>query len=130
MREMKNAPPGFDFKPEQAPEWNRKTGSKAMKKAATISALVAAGMVFGGMTAKAADTVKIGFVMPFSGWFQPIDASTVNGAMLAVKEINAAGGVNGQQSEVVKFDNKSDPPLGADGALEVIDKGAKAILFP
>jgi branched-chain amino acid transport system substrate-binding protein len=82
------------------------------------------------MAVRAADTVKIGFVMPFSGWFQPIDASTINGAMLAVKEINAAGGVNGQQIEVVKFDNKSDPPLGADGALEVIDKGARAILFP
>lgn len=101
-----------------------------MRKVTYISALVAAGVAFGGMTAKAADTVKIGFVMPFSGWFQPIDASTINGAMLAVKEINAAGGVNGQQIEVVKFDNKSDPPLGADGALEVIDKGAKAILFP
>lgn len=105
-------------------------GNRMMKKVAYISALVAGSMAFGGVAANAADTVKIGFVMPFSGWFQPIDASSVNGATLAVKEINASGGVLGQQIEIVKFDNKSDPPLGADGALEVIDKGAKAILFP
>lgn len=78
----------------------------------------------------AADTVKFGLVMSYSGWFQPIDASTIDGAMLAVKEINAKGGVLGQQIEVVSFDNKSEPLLGADGALDVIGKGAKAILFP
>ncbi len=68
--------------------------------------------------------------MSFSGWFQPIDADTIAGAKLAVDEINAAGGVLGQPIEVVQFDNKSEPALGADGALEVIQKGAKAILFP
>lgn len=78
----------------------------------------------------AADTVKFGLVMSYSGWFQPIDASTIDGAMLAAKEINAKGGVLGQQIEVVSFDNKSEPLLGADGALEVIGKDAKAILFP
>ncbi|MGH6925908.1 MAG: ABC transporter substrate-binding protein [Propylenella sp.] len=71
-----------------------------------------------------------GLVMSFSGWFQPIDADTIAGAKLAVEEINAAGGVLGQPIEVVEFDNKSEPPLGADGAVEVIGKGAKAILFP
>ena len=76
----------------------------------------------------AADTIKFGFVMPFSGWFQPIDAATIKGAMLAIKEVNAAGGVLGKQIEAVNFDNKSEPLLGADGALEVIGKGAKAIM--
>ena len=41
-----------------------------------------------------------------------------------------AGGVLGQPIQVVEFDNKSEPPLGADGAVDVIGKGAKAILFP
>ena len=54
--------------------------------------------------AAAADKPVFGLVMSFSGWFQPI--------------------------EIVQFDNKSDPPLGADGAIDVINKGAKAILFP
>ena len=82
------------------------------------------------LPASAADKPVFGLVMSFSGWFQPIDADTIAGAKLAVEEINAAGGVLGQPIEIVEFDNKSDPPLGADGAVEVIGKGAKAILFP
>ncbi len=80
--------------------------------------------------AQADDKPVFGLVMSFSGWFQPIDADTIAGAKLAVEDINAAGGVLGQPIEVVEFDNKSEPALGADGAIEVIEKGAKAILFP
>src|SRR5258708_19935320 len=80
--------------------------------------------------AMAADKPVFGLVMSFSGWFQPIDADTIAGAKLAVDEINAAGGVLGQPIELAQFDNKSEPPLGADGAVDVIGKGAKAILFP
>ncbi|MBV9635290.1 MAG: ABC transporter substrate-binding protein, partial [Methylobacteriaceae bacterium] len=54
----------------------------------------------------------------------------IKGARLAVDEINAAGGVLGHPLKVVEFDNKSEPALGADGAVEVIGKGAKAILLP
>ncbi len=81
-------------------------------------------------SAQAQDKPVFGLVMSFSGWFQPIDADTIAGAKLAVDDINAAGGVLGQPIEIVEFDNKSEPPLGADGAIDVIDKGAKAILFP
>ena len=78
----------------------------------------------------AADKPVFGLVMSFSGWFAPVDADTIAGAKLAVADVNAAGGVLGQPIEVVEFDNKSEPPLGADGAVDVIGKGAKAILFP
>ncbi|KPQ05638.1 MAG: branched-chain amino acid transport system substrate-binding protein [Rhodobacteraceae bacterium HLUCCA12] len=80
--------------------------------------------------ASAQEIVKVGFVMSYSGWFEPIDASTIRGAMLAIDDINADGGVLGRQVEVVSFDNRSEPALGADGALEAIDQGAVAILFP
>jgi branched-chain amino acid transport system substrate-binding protein len=101
-----------------------------MPTIARLAATLAATLSFCAIDAKAAEPVKIGIVMSYSGWFQPIDASTINGAMLAIKDINAKGGVLGSQIQVEKFDNKSEPPLGADGALEVINKGAKAILFP
>lgn len=101
-----------------------------MMKTVPFLGLLAASLSLGCVSANAADPVKVGFVMSYSGWFQPIDAGTINGALLAVKEINAAGGVLGSQIEVATFDNKSEPALGADGAYDVIDKGAKAILFP
>jgi branched-chain amino acid transport system substrate-binding protein len=101
-----------------------------MRIGVRLAAAMVATLSFAVAQAPAAEPVKFGLVMSFSGWFQPIDASTVNGALLAVKEINAKGGVLGHPLEIVKFDNKSEPPLGADGALDVIGKGAKAILFP
>ncbi|HUG60351.1 MAG TPA: ABC transporter substrate-binding protein [Methylomirabilota bacterium] len=97
------------------------------------SLLSAVAMMAAASTASPAlaqDKPVFGLVMSFSGWFQPIDADTIAGAKLAVDDINAAGGVLGQSIEIVEFDNKSEPPMGADGAMEVIDKGAKAILFP
>ena len=100
----------------------RKFGMAALA-ACTISALATT-------MGWSADKPVFGLVMSFSGWFPPIDADTIAGAKLAVDEINAAGGVLGQPIEVVEFDNKSEPPLGADGAVDVIGKGAKAILFP
>jgi branched-chain amino acid transport system substrate-binding protein len=94
------------------------------------AAILASAAIGIGLPAAAQDKPVFGLVMSFSGWFQPIDADTIAGAKLAVEEINAAGGVLGQPIEIVEFDNKSEPPLGADGAVEVIGKGAKGILFP
>ena len=102
-----------------AKRWNR-----------MASAVLAVTLGLGVAAAQAADPVVFGLVMPTSGWFAPIDAATVKGAKLAVDEINAKGGVLGSKIELAEFDTKSEPPLGADGAVEVIAKGAKAILVP
>ena len=80
--------------------------------------------------ALASDPIIIGFDMPFSGWFQPIDDGTVKGAQLAIDDINKAGGVLGRPLKEVDYDMKSEPPLGADGAIDLIAKGAKLILVP
>jgi branched-chain amino acid transport system substrate-binding protein len=101
-----------------------------MKIVKRLAASLAALLTLSAAPALAADPVKVGLVMSFSGWFQPVDGSTINGALLAIKEINAKGGLLGHPIEVLKFDNKSEPPLGADGALDVINKGAKLVLFP
>jgi branched-chain amino acid transport system substrate-binding protein len=98
-------------------------------KQLVIVAASAAALSFAS-AARADDKPVLGLVMSFSGWFQPIDADTIAGAKLAVDDINAAGGILGQPIKIVEFDNKSEPPLGADGAIDVIGKGAKAILFP
>ncbi len=95
-----------------------------------LAAFVAIAAMTAATSAWSADKPVFGLVMSFSGWFAPIDADTIAGAKLAVDEINAAGGVLGQPIEIVQFDNKSQPPLGADGAIDVIGKGAKAILLP
>lgn len=105
-------------------------GNNIMKLSVRIAAVLLAGTAITAANAEDADPIKIGFIMPYSGWFQPVDATTINGAMLAVKELNQGGGVLGRQLEVLAFDNKSEPPLGADGTVEVIEQGARMILFP
>src|SRR5580692_9609534 len=105
--------PSWGSTPRLAPEFRRRIGAMKTRMQSLIGlglALVAAS------GATAADKPVFGLVMSFSGWFQPIDADTIAGAKLAVDDINASGGVLGQPIEIVQFDNKSDPPLGADGA--------------
>ena len=103
------------------------TGTRAWK----FLCVVASALCLGGAAhAENGKPIVIGLVMPYSGWFQPIDDATIKGALLAIDDINAKGGVLGRKLEVVEFDNKSEPPRGADGAIEVISKGATAILFP
>ena len=95
------------------------------------AALAAIGLAAScAVPARAADPVVFGLVMPESGWFAPIDAATIKGAKLAVDDINAAGGILGHPVSIVAFDTKSEPPLGADGAIDVIGRGARAILVP
>src|ERR1700722_9203980 len=98
----------------------RKLGRKIGMAALAASAVVA---LTATTTTWAADKPVFGLVMSFSGWVAPGDAATFAGPKLALAESSAAGGVLGQPIEIVEFDNKSEPPLGADGAVEVIGKG-------
>jgi len=74
------------------------------------------------------EPIIVGMDMAFSGWFQPIDDSTEKGIELAVDDINGAGGVLGRKLKIERYDMKSEPPLGADGAIDLIARGAKVIL--
>ena len=54
------------------------------------------------------DTLKVGINMELSGDVATYGQDTVKGIELAIEQINAAGGIDGKQVEVVKYDNKSD----------------------
>lgn len=72
--------------------------------------------------ASAADTVKIGAVLPFSGGLEIFGEQAKAGIDLAVKEINDAGGVQGHQLEVIYEDNKTDPKTSVEKANKLIRK--------
>ena len=57
---------------------------------------------------KDANTVKIGLNMELSGAVAGYGNQEKEGAELAVKEINDAGGINGKKVELIVKDNKSD----------------------
>jgi branched-chain amino acid transport system substrate-binding protein len=57
--------------------------------------------------AGAADPIKLGSIFSLTGSYATIEDPALKGAKLAVKEVNAAGGVKGQQIELIQYDGKS-----------------------
>ncbi|MEO7125792.1 MAG: ABC transporter substrate-binding protein [Nakamurella sp.] len=54
-------------------------------------------------------TIKIGFFSPQSGSEASDGKSALDAAQLAVKDINAAGGLDGKKIQLVQYDDGSDP---------------------
>jgi len=54
-------------------------------------------------------TIKIGLNYELSGAVATYGQASVDGIVMAVDEINANGGINGKQVELVRYDNKSEP---------------------
>ncbi|WP_225080092.1 ABC transporter substrate-binding protein [Streptomyces sp. CoT10] len=74
--------------------------------------------------------ITIGFIGGMSGVFAPYEKPALDGAELAVKEINAAGGVDGRPLKLVTEDNKSDINESARAGQAILDDGAVASLVP
>lgn len=74
--------------------------------------------------AAAQDEVVIGFAIAQSGWMDAYDGPPLKGAMMAIEEFNAAGGILGKQIRAVVSDTKTDTVQGAKAATEVLAKGA------
>ena len=80
---------------------------------------------------KEAETIKVGCVMDLSGDLAAMGARMLNGAKLAVEEINAAGGVLGKQVELVEEDGKTDPAAGLERVKKLIEiDGVQVIVGP
>jgi ABC-type branched-subunit amino acid transport system substrate-binding protein len=65
--------------------------------------------------------LKIGLLLSFTGDLSDFGPPHENAARLAVKEINAAGGVLGAPIEVVKGDDATDPSQGVSEATRLIN---------
>ncbi len=76
----------------------------------------------GGSTSSdtSSETIKIGANLELTGDVASYGSSILAGAELAIEEINAAGGIDGKQIELVKADNKSDNAEAAASALKLI----------
>jgi len=64
--------------------------------------------------------VKIGLVGPFEGQNRAIGYDVIYSARLAVREINAAGGIGGYRVALVALDDSSDPDLAAQVAESLV----------
>jgi ABC-type branched-subunit amino acid transport system substrate-binding protein len=75
-----------------------------------------------------ADRLRIGLEAPLSGDLQAAGEGMLNGVRLAADEINARGGVEGKDIEIVPIDDGGDPEIGVPAAQKAIDDGLSGVV--
>jgi len=97
-----------------------------VKSIATTAALVAFGF---GAPVLAQGTIKVGILHSLSGTMAISETVLKDVALMAIEEINAAGGVMGQKIEPVVVDPASNWPLFAEKARQLITQDKVAVVF-
>ncbi|WP_198020143.1 ABC transporter substrate-binding protein [Nocardioides sp. J54] len=77
-----------------------------------------------------ADEIVIGFALSQSGNMAPFDVEPGNAALLRVKEINDAGGIDGKKIKVISKDVRSSPDTVGTAATELISEGIDLLVTP
>ena len=70
----------------------------------------------------AAEPIKVGAVLPFSGGLELFGNQAKLGLDLAMQEINDAGGILGRPLEILYEDNKTDPKTSVEKARTLIGR--------
>jgi branched-chain amino acid transport system substrate-binding protein len=91
-------------------------------KVAIVGLLVGAMLAGCGGQQQSANEIRIGGNLELTGGNATFGASAANGAKLAVKEVNAKGGVLGKQLVFVTADNKSEASEAANASTKLITK--------
>ena len=76
------------------------------------------------------EPLRIGFIGGISGRVADLGISGRNAVTLAVDLRNAAGGVNGQNVELIVEDDKQDSEMAKKAAARLIDRKVEAIVGP
>lgn len=90
---------------------------------------LAAGLLLAGAPALAQNTpIRIGMITDKVGPAKPYAEPVAAGAVYAIKELNAKGGLLGRQVELLVEDDQGRPDVSATAARKLVDAGAAFIL--
>jgi branched-chain amino acid transport system substrate-binding protein len=92
-----------------------------MRKCAFTTAITILCLFVGFGMASAADTFKIGGLVPITGTQAVMAEDLATGFKLAEEDVNAAGGVLGKPVQVIIEDTETRPAPGMDAARKLID---------
>lgn len=92
-----------------------------MKKKFKLASLAASVLLMGVSTFSSADTIKIALAGPVTGPAAQYGEMLLNGANLAIENINKAGGVNGSMLEGVVYDDACDPKQAVAVANKIVN---------
>ncbi len=93
-----------------------------MKKRVLLSVLLALGVFLSACQPAGSATIKIAVLAPLTGSNPTFGASTRDGALLAIKQWNAKGGVLGKQIVADVADSQCEADPGRNAANKVIDQ--------
>ena len=94
----------------------------------SLRAVMAASLVALAPLALAQNTIRIGMITDKVGPAKAYAEPVAQGAVFAVKEINAKGGLLGRQVELLVEDDQGKPDVSATAARKLVDAGATFIL--
>ncbi|MGH6857505.1 MAG: urea ABC transporter substrate-binding protein [Methylocella sp.] len=96
-------------------------------RVAEVAAAVLAAVMLSG-PALAQDSVKVGVLQSLSGTMAISEVTVKNAEIMAIDEINAAGGVLGKKVDAIVEDGASDPAIFAQKAAKLVqDSGAVTV---
>ncbi|MHC8947041.1 L-leucine-binding protein /L-isoleucine-binding protein /L-valine-binding protein [Advenella incenata] len=98
-------------------------------KASALSMAISAGLML-STQALAADTIKIAAVGPVTGPVTQYGDMVREGIRTAIESINAAGGYDGKQFEMVEVDDACEPKQGPIAANNVVNKEIGFVVGP
>lgn len=108
-----------------------KTKFSRRKFGLALVASVGLGLSATSVSIQAADEIVIGATLAKTGRYATSARTTETAIDIAVEEINAAGGINGKQVRIVKFDTNGDPKQAQVAVRSFAeDEGALAVIGP
>ena len=99
------------------------SGENNMRKLAILAFMA----LLSGGTARAEDTVKIGYIDPLSGGGASVGEVGFKTFQFLADELNAKGGILGKKVEIVPLDNKTNPQESLIQAQKAINSGIRYI---
>ena len=73
-------------------------------------------------------TIKVGVLGPLTGDNSVYGQAVINGASLYIKQVNADGGVNGKQLEIITMDEQGDATQAVTSFTKMCDQGITALV--
>ena len=101
-----------------------------MQKRNTLKLIAACAMLMGASSAFSQEVIKIANIVELSGGGASAGTNFKNGVELAVKEINAAGGVLGKKIQTITSDTQSNPGVAKGLTQKAVDDEVFAIFGP
>jgi branched-chain amino acid transport system substrate-binding protein len=103
---------------------------KLIQKRFALKLAAACALAFTACASFAQDVIKIANIVELSGGGATAGTNFKNGIELAVKEINASGGILGKKIQTITTDTQSNPGIAKGLTQKAIDDGVFAIFGP